>query len=306
MTAIHRIFIDTNALHQSWPNVSARTENVLTAARKLGIAVEIPLPVVMELERRWSERLTDVRTKFASTASDLTRLLASVGEPDVTSSLPDWDHLHEAYPRYVKTVFQKWSVEVTPMPSVALGEVFRHAVHQELAFEKEGRNFKDVVIFLAVVERMRQLGSENAVLISDDGIFAKRKEELFGYASKMGVRLHFWTLEEVEPKLRNMLEEAPKARFLRHQQLATKAFLATLPEIQRLFNEGRNYHNAIMRNSRIYLAKTLESVQFNDVADVDIAVLDREPEVGDEVRMSAYLRGVGLYTRSDPNIGGVT
>jgi hypothetical protein len=246
-----------------------------------------------------------MKSKLASTASAVRRFLASVGEPDISSIAPDWNRVHEAYLGYVSTSIQKWGMELTPMPSIALTVLFKHAVEQELAFEEKGRNFKDVIIFLSVVERMKLLLNETAALVTDDGIFAKREAELSGYASTLGVQLRFWTLDEVEPKLRNMLEETVKARFLRHQQLATAALMDALPEIQRQFNESVESSNKVLAK-HLHFRDTFNDVQFDGVSDLDLTVLDREPEVGQEVRILARLDGSASYNKQNLRTGAVT
>ena len=148
--------------------------------------------------------------------------------------------------------------------------------------------------------------NETAALVTDDGIFAKREAELSGYASTSGVQLQFWTLDEVEPKLRYMLEETAKVRFSRHQQLASAALSDALPEIQRVFNENRDWYNATLRSSYMYGGQAWSNIQFNAVTEVNVAVLDHEPQVGDEIRILAYLSGLGVYTRFDASTGGMT
>lgn len=305
VSLVHRIFFDTTALHQSWPSVSAKVENVLTACRKLGIGVEIPEPVMMELERNWFKNATKT---LQTTATSIKELWTFVGEPSRPGTqLPDLNALQEAYTRYVENTMRQWKIEVTPTSSALLADVLRHAVKEELVFEEKGRNFKDAVILLSVVERMKaQAEKSAAILISNDSIFAKRESELLRYCTPLGVELHCWTLEDAEPRLRNMLGEIVKARVIRHQLLAYAALLDALPEIQGVLNESRDWHNANLRSTYMYGGEALSNIQLNAVAEVNVAVLDHEPQAGEEVRISAYLTGSGVYTRFDASTGGMS
>src|SRR5260370_765834 len=94
MQRITRLFIDTNALHQSWPRLSVKLENTLAAARTLGVAIEVPQPVLIELERNWRER-----TK--GQVDSAKRLMKEIGlamdNPTLEGLVPDWKDLQESH-----------------------------------------------------------------------------------------------------------------------------------------------------------------------------------------------------------------
>jgi hypothetical protein len=287
MPPVHKLFFDTNPLHQSWPDVSVKVENILTAARKLAIPVEIPEPVMMELERKWTE---DTKAKLQSTDSVIRELLAFLGESDPIANLPSWDRLHDAYVRYVSDVVSQWKIEITPMPTHPLGDVFKHAVHEELLFGDEGRHFKDVVILLAVVDRMRARIGEVGVIVTDDARFNKRGKEIDRYCSDVNAQLASWTLADAWTHLSSMLGKATKERLAHHRELARVAVTAALPMIQNVLNDALD-HKASMGWLRSHFPEVERDAHFDEVVDVDVLMLDNEPQPDDVVRISAYLKG---------------
>jgi hypothetical protein len=287
MSAVHRIFFDTNPLHQSWPDVSVKVENILAAARKLGIPVEIPEPVMMELERKWTK---DTKAKLQSTSSVIRELFGFVGESDPIPNLPSWDSFHDAYVRHVSDVVSQWGIEITPMPIDALGDVFKHAVHEELLFGDEGRHFKDVVILLAVVERMRERIWEIGVIVTDDSQFSKRDKEIARYCSDVKAQLTSWTVADAWLHLSEVLGEVTKERLARHKELARAAVTAALPMIQDVLNNALA-HRASMGWLRTHFPEIERDAHFDEVVDVDVPVLENEPQLDDVIRISAHLKG---------------
>jgi hypothetical protein len=54
---ITHLFLETNVLNQSWPELSQKVDNIIGIAQGLGISVEIPEPVLVELRRQCRERV---------------------------------------------------------------------------------------------------------------------------------------------------------------------------------------------------------------------------------------------------------
>jgi hypothetical protein len=176
------------------------------------------------------------------------------------------------------------------MPTHPLGDVFKHAVHEELLFGDEGRHFKDVVILLAVVDRMRARIGEIGVIVTDDACFSKRGKEIARYCSDVNAQVASWTLADAWTHLSSMLSKATKERLAHHRELARVAVTAALPMIQNVLNDALD-HKASMGWLRSHFPEVERDAHFDEVVDVDVLMLDNEPQPDDVVRISAYLKG---------------
>jgi hypothetical protein len=175
------------------------------------------------------------------------------------------------------------------MSSSTLADVFKHAIEDELAFE-DGRNFKDVVILLSAVERVRSHSGDIGIMISDDGVFQRQEPKIAKYCSRANIDFRCWKLKDAETNLTGMLGAVLQARLQQHRELATKALMTALPLVQEHFNQMLD-HVARLESSRLTLRRVERDARFESVTDVDVPALDEEPLPGSEVGISGYFEG---------------
>ena len=108
-------------------------------------------------------------------------------------------------------------MDVTPLPTNSLHELFRQATARELVFEDKGLNFQDAVIFHSIVDRLATAPHEHGLLISDDGIFKRRKEECEAYATTRGVSQKVLRLDDAEKHFTQLLGDDQKIESARLQ-----------------------------------------------------------------------------------------
>jgi hypothetical protein len=138
--------------------------------------------------------------------------------------------------------------------------------------------------------------------MTGDKVFTDCANELIDFASKRSVRVDFWALERAEEYLHNelaLLDASLMARYESHKQLAFTAAAAALPAIQEAAN--KNFED----NSRLLSAPVrLHDIRFDDVSDVDVALGDPDPRPGENVKISANLRGSVAVSRLAPSASG--
>ncbi len=278
---ITHLFLDTNVLNEAWPALSVKVENTLKTAQVLGIRAVVPQPVLFELRKHWKE---NIETSLKSAKDTLRKVGTLIGNPDLIRVVPPSQALDGGYEAAVECLLKNYGLEIGPMPCVAIEELFHQANEQQVAFEKGGANFKDVIILHSVIEYLEKSGG-SGLLITDDTIFEKRRSKCEAHATHRKVDLTILKLSEAEVHLRNRLNIQQKERIERHCNLARKAVVAFLPAAQAFFN-------STLDNQRTWSQGFIpENVVFNKIVDVDVSVVEAEPSEGSEMRISAILRG---------------
>ena len=214
MATPKRIFFDTDTLDQAWPGVSVKVQNVLTAARKLGLSVELPKPVMIELQKHWRSKTYETLKRLDE---DLREIRDLIDTPPLPNEIPTIESLSTAYEKCVAELLDRWGIAVTPTSQVTAEELFHQVNEDRLVFEQGGRHFKDAVIFQTIVERMQEFKDERALFISNDGRFQARKEELTAFAFERGVSLDCRNIADSEQQMTAMLDDQIRARFQRHK-----------------------------------------------------------------------------------------
>jgi hypothetical protein len=284
--AFSRIFLDTNPLHQPWPGLSIKVENILNAARKLDIAVEIPQGVLEELERNWRDR---TKGDIDNAKRALANLGFVVGRADLAEVIPDWNVLHDGFKNRVNHLLDSWKIAVTPMPLVSVPYLFAQATKRELVFGDKGVNFQDGVILHSVLERLATTRDSGA-LVSDDGIFHNRHDELVAYARTKGAAIAFLKLADAEQHFNGLLDSEDKKRIALQRELAKEAVQEYLAKFESAFNDSLMQHARNMDMTPDG-SGMLHDARFTEVVDVDLAVGETEPQLGALLRVSAIVRG---------------
>lgn len=277
-----RLFFDTNIMIAAgWPRISVKLENILKVAHKLDVIVELPQAVQIELKRNFRERMR----KNLSVVSPLLQEFNWVqGRPKDAVDLATEEELCLCYEKTVQKLLDDWRFNTTRMPAIDASTLFSQANERELTFGDEGRNFQDTIIFHSMIDCLAALPGESGILIATDGIFKKREEALKKYAADLNVQFQTMMIETVTEYLEKQLGDSAQSRLIRHKALATKAVSDYLPTLTDLINERPSPNHPHSRFSESNYALT-------QVIDVDVAVVDEEPEVGSSVRFSAIVRG---------------
>ena len=280
MPQINRIFLDTNALRQTWPRLSVKVQNIFTAARKLSVAIELPDPVVIELDRHWREHTENERR---NTEQSLRNFGSLVGAETLHDCIPEWDVIVNGYKAMCDRLRGNWKIAITPMPTVSLNDIFHQATERELVFGEKGVNFQDAIIFHSIVERLATIPDQHGAFITADGVFWKEQEKLQKYLRQRRVSLDFLKLPEAEEQLTKRLGAAEVARYEHHKMLAKAAMNAFLPELGHTLD--KRHDPPLMEEV------ALRNFHLDEVVDVDVPVLDEELAPGSKRKLSAIIRG---------------
>jgi hypothetical protein len=283
-----RIFLDTNTLLKPWPRLPLKIENILTIAIKLGIAVEIPEGVLVELERRWRDRTKEDIETAKDTLKNIGVLVGNGGLP---AMIPEWNAIHEGYEKAVKSLLEKWSIRSTAMPAISVSELFTQAAERQFVFQDKGKNFQDAVILHSGIERLAEMGGAG-VLISEDNIFQDRLSVCQQYAAAKNVTIAILKIKDAERHLTELLSKTERERIARHKDLARAATLAFLPEFSRVFDRllERNEKRNADQPGRLVLLPAGHS-EFTEVLDVDVLIAESEPPIGSDVKLTASVSG---------------
>src|SRR5258708_2318824 len=98
-----RIFFDTAPLDQSWPRFSLKVENILKAAKELGVSIEIPNPVSLELEKHALNEIEKLQ-------KDLRRLVELSGTAVSTDAIPSKEKILDGYRQCVSDLYAHWKI----------------------------------------------------------------------------------------------------------------------------------------------------------------------------------------------------
>jgi hypothetical protein len=281
-----RVFLDTNVLHQTWPRLSVNVENTLAAIRKLGMLIEIPSPVMIELQRNWRTRMKSDVGKVAKVLREISVL---VSQPGIQEAIPSWESVETGYADTVNHLLSSWNISITPMPRISISDLFLQAAERSLVFGDKGVNFQDAVIFHAAIERMTSVEGEIGAIISDDSVFKDSSESLIEYALTRKVSLRLLKLDEAKSLFLDLLDKQEKDRLQYHKAIATEAVKAYLPQFDAIFNASTPGWS--LNSDRPEEIQIPLNADFTDVFDVEVPVVDEAPQAGSEIRVSAIVRG---------------
>jgi hypothetical protein len=243
----------------------------------LNIAIEIPLPVLQELESNWIER---TKAERHGLKRSLKNMGALVGNPELANVLPEWTDVENAFHATVRSLLHKWSIATTPFTTIPTTSLFVQAIQKQLVFGEKGVNFQDAIILHSVIERLTST-SDIGALISEDGIFHKRYGDWQVTAEGCNTDLKPLRVKDIEEHLLERFNEADRKRILDQKELALKALNAFLPTFQHVFNEH-------LKSSPL---EDLRDFVSGQLIDVDVTQLPPNPSIGTAVRVSAKVRG---------------
>jgi hypothetical protein len=284
-----RLFLDSNILLPSWPDLPVHIENLLTDAATLKISVEIPYGVLIELRRRWRAETVGNLNKFRAS-------LERIQDSTSLGRLPDISSLESAYDSLVTAILAKWSITTCPFPAIPIETLFRQANERQIVFQDKGINFQDAVIFHSAVERTKTGGV--GVLLSGDGIFEERRRQCEEYAASQEANLTLAKLKEVQESYSASLEKAGlinpemRNRYTKHKGLARAAVFSYLPTFTERVNRWEREQPIIPAFGG---PKESDSI-FTKVVDVDVPRFGADPKPNSIVKVSAIVQGTVVVT----------
>ena len=186
------IYFDTNILvGHPWPRTSAALERILSLCKSLKVAVFIPQVVEIELENRWVRDYESSCDGVRSSLRDYRKYHQILEVQTASPELVESSKALAAYRDRVEHLKKHWSIGVVPTPSIPLVNLLQMASRREVAFEDKGAGFQDSLVFLSVLEQMRG-SNATGELVSNDGIFDRRRVELAQLAGETGCQIVFF------------------------------------------------------------------------------------------------------------------
>ena len=257
-----------------------RVENILKCAQQLDILIEIPMPVLLELDRHARMRIEKLHTRAEK---DLKELFSLAGVTPPTQTIPTMAQIMDQHKRSVDELVAHWGISATPMPTVPANDLFEQANECSLLFDEKGSHFKDVIIFHSVVERAQNLNGR-VTLITDDKRFGDKRSELQNFAQRRNVSIDFWTPDESEAALTQVLDEKTQAEFEQRKVLARTAVVGLFLGIEKTLIESLG---PTRRRGRHYF----RDPKLTEILDVDVSLPDTDPRLGFDARVSAQVSG---------------
>jgi hypothetical protein len=235
-----RIYFDTNVLLENgWPSLSSRLANVVSFSKGLGVTLHVPDVVYAELAACRRRDYTSEQQQAASKVRNLRARLSELNvDPSAVQEVPDvLTAALNGYRDIVEGLKQEFIA--CGLPTINMADLVSKAAGYELAFEENDKGFKDTLIFLSVVEDLKHASpAVSAVIVSKDGIFRQRREDLEVWALAEGASVLCSTFDEVQAALEHRQDAQMRARIEEDRKTAEAAVSLRLAEIQKWLDEN--------------------------------------------------------------------
>jgi len=201
----HWVYFDTEPLIKAgWPNPSVQLLQLMDQLQKNLSYLGLPEVVRMELEEH---TLREARNEWLEANEKIQRVLRKVGHVPSFKELPPLPSREVLKGQLGKMTadFVK-RFDIVPMTSRPLADFVNLAINRGATFTDTGRGFQDAVIVCSVLDHMKGVKNDSAVLVSDDNHFqSKGVTDICGAA---GVNLRIVrNLDGVEQMLKEYLDE---------------------------------------------------------------------------------------------------
>jgi hypothetical protein len=152
--------------------------------------------------------------------------------------LPDEEAARAQYRSTVQRIKEDWAIDSVPLTGRGVEEVFTMAIRQAPPFKEEGAGFQDTVIYMSVIDHLRDHGGA-AAYISNDGVFKKQRERIIQIARDAEVHLRLYrTLAEIDAAFQVELGEEIGRALEQDRQRAFEALTARLPQIEEFISNN--------------------------------------------------------------------
>ena len=197
----------------------------------------MPEAVEEELEAHWNRLFDEKYAKAKNSFADLIRHASTKDRKFDDATVVNKDSALASYRKNVKLVKEQWKLKTVPLTLRPTGELFHKAIYDEPPFQKRDVGFQDTVIYLSVVDPLRENPSRVGAFISQDGIFSDAK--ILDNARAAGVLIEVYaSVDEVYKELDNRLEAALKRAWDADRTRAEDVLANMLSEIQKFVSEN--------------------------------------------------------------------
>ncbi len=281
MLAFDSIYLDSEALVSAgWPNISAPLRRILNWANRYGVSLFLPEATEMELEEHWYRDFIKLCEEIKASEKKLKKF-RYIDMRSLAVRLPDEEVARRQYKEAVRRVKEDWGFQSVPLTRRNIEELFGSAIRRVPPFKEEGAGFQDTVIYLSVINHLRETGRSGAYL-SNDGIFKKERERILQIASSEGVKIRFYrTPEELEVDFNKELSGEVRERLDELIRLATTAIEESIPELEEFL-----FHTLEIPKAHPFTGDVVE-VQRIEVLRVE-QVLPSFPREGQPTAISIY------------------
>lgn len=233
MLGFDSIFFDSEPLIGSkWPNISVALRSVLRLSRHFQVRLFLPTATEMELEEHWYRDFALLSSAVSNSSTKLNRTLRYVDFQAPAPEVPDEAVARRQYRTTVQRIKEEWGFETVPLTTRGLEEIFSMAIQHAPPFKQEGAGFQDTVIYMSVIDHLRQNGGA-AAFLSNDAIFKKYRESILQLAEEGGVRLRLYrTVGELEKEFEQELSEEIGNALEQDRNRVTEILKARLPQIE--------------------------------------------------------------------------
>jgi hypothetical protein len=261
------IYFDSEPLVASqWPHISVPLRSVFIWSKHFNVRLFLPVATEMELEEHWYREVASMGSDITTAANRLSKTFGYVDMVIPPLNLPTEATTRPQYRAMVKLLKDKWGIESVPLTGRPVKEVFTMAIKQSPPFKEEGAGFQDTVIYMSVIDHLREHGGA-AAYVSNDAIFKKQCERILQIADDAGVRLRLYrTLAELNADFQSELGEEIGRAMEHDRQLATDALNARLGQIEEFIIE-----NVEIPKSHPFVGDLVE-VQQIEVSRIDYVV----------------------------------
>jgi hypothetical protein len=265
MAKFDRLYLDTNVLHQGWPNLSTRVQNALVLADSLKVQVVIPQVTLDELEKHWKENWDAHRAKALSAIAETKKLMNAIAvdpEQMAIPKIPSASDMEGAYQKQVESLLTVGQIEVARLTPRPLDEILRMAIRRDLIFGDEGKNLQDMLIFLSVVDHLREDAAPPAsAFVSNDRIFKSEREALTAFAQKAKVEINFYeSIDEVATALENFKTDAEKQKIEVEKQTVVRSVKAEMGRLLDWLNSDQPRWPSVTAYGVLYVSTRVRSI----------------------------------------------
>ncbi len=239
-----RIYFDTNPLTASrWPRVSITLRDLFSLAEMFQVALFLPDPVRVELERGWRRDLKRDHRAAREALVALRRREAEAGLSMRLPRLPAERRAVSSYRRAEKATLNAHHIGRIPATRKAARTLFRYCIDHWPPFgEQDDRGFKDWIILQSVVDHLKATPA-HAVLLTKDGAFGRAPIERL-VPPRVEISLRVVEQDELFEELQGRLAATKLHAWLRDQRQATTALDSRKDDLEAYLAKSLQFSSA--------------------------------------------------------------
>ncbi|MGH9614261.1 MAG: PIN domain-containing protein [Bryobacteraceae bacterium] len=174
----HRLYLDTNILHDAWPRPSLRVKELYRLCKAVGVTIVLASPVEQELERQFfddAKRLHQAATeKEDALCTHLERVSDDVRA--APSELPHPGFYSDAYTEAVQSLKAEWNIIPAPFTTAPVETLFEMAINRRRPFTGKDKTdevigFQNAVILFSILEDANRNPEALSAFVSADKVF---------------------------------------------------------------------------------------------------------------------------------------